>query len=128
MELSPPIFEEWLTLRRVDENEYASVWPTESNGLFAQDTGGYGGMTVAFAVKAAFATVSKERRLYSCMGHFLGVAIAGQPLAATINRVRDSRVFTTRRVEVFQSLQGKRKPVMTVQLDFQIPEPATVLK
>ncbi|ETS77181.1 hypothetical protein PFICI_11055 [Pestalotiopsis fici W106-1] len=62
----------------------------------------YGGCSIAVAVSAALATVPKSFALYSVLGHFLGPASTTLDLRCRVSRLRDTKSFVTRKVEVVQ--------------------------
>ncbi|KAK1764294.1 acylthioesterase ii [Phialemonium atrogriseum] len=89
----------------------------------------YGGCTLAAAVQAACRTVSPEYLLYSTLGNYLGPALTDRKLTCSVRRVRDTRTFATRQVEVSQEQQdgAPRRLCMVVLADFQVREPASLL-
>ncbi|KIX95098.1 uncharacterized protein Z520_09014 [Fonsecaea multimorphosa CBS 102226] len=85
----------------------------------------YGGCTIAVGVHAAFRTVKPGYNLYSVLGHFLGPARTDQRLICRVQRLRDTRTFATRRIDIWQSLpSGEQRLCMTLQTDFHVSEPA----
>ena len=66
----------------------------------------FGGHFLAQSVSAALATVEPERRLHSVHAHFLRGGQPEHPFILEVERVRDGRSFCTRRVRVFQDLDG----------------------
>ncbi|KIW31226.1 acyl-CoA thioesterase II [Cladophialophora immunda] len=105
--------------------------PDEFISLFPPARGGnqlpiaYGGCTIGVGVHAAFRTVKPGYNLYSVLGHFLGPSRTDQRLTCRVQRLRDTRTFATRRVEISQSLpNGEQRLCMTLQADFHVSEPA----
>lgn len=87
----------------------------------------YGGCTMGVGVHAAALTVGPAYNLYSLLGHFLGPAMTDRNLSVLVHRLRDTRTFATRRVEVFQELaDGDTRLCMTLEADFHIREPSMV--
>ncbi|CAG9945560.1 unnamed protein product [Clonostachys rosea f. rosea IK726] len=85
----------------------------------------YGGSTISVAVSSACATVPAEYALYSVLGHFLGPASTEQKLYCTVQEVRTTRSFATRRVQVKQKqADGSFRPCMELTADFHVSEPS----
>ncbi len=63
----------------------------------------FGGMVAAQSVIAAGRTVSPERRLHSLHAYFLRPGRHDAPLRFVVDRIRDGRSFTTRRVKAHQA-------------------------
>lgn len=83
----------------------------------------YGGCTLGVAVHAACKSVRSSFLVYSILGHFLGPAMTEQKLTCRVYRVRDTRVFATRRVVVTQSLEnGGQRECLQLVADFQTKE------
>ncbi len=62
----------------------------------------FGGHFLGQAVAAANATVADDRLLHSIHGMFLRAGRPQEPFAITVDRVRDGRSFSTRRVHIEQ--------------------------
>lgn len=85
----------------------------------------YGGCTIAVAVSSACATVPAPLALYSVLGHFLGPASTKEKLHCVVQKVRDTRSFATRRVQVKQKQpDGSVRTCLELTADFQAPEPS----
>ncbi|PYH47649.1 thioesterase family protein [Aspergillus saccharolyticus JOP 1030-1] len=81
----------------------------------------YGGCALGVAVKAACETVPSQYLLYSVTGHFLAPVSTEVPLNCSVRRLRDTRTFATRQVEVTQQ-QGTTNTsrlCMVILADFQ---------
>ncbi len=63
----------------------------------------FGGMVAAQSVIAAGRTVAEERHLHSIHGYFLRPGRHGTPIRFVVDRIRDGRSFTTRRVKAHQA-------------------------
>ncbi len=63
----------------------------------------YGGQVVAQALKAAVATVDAEYRPHSLHGYFIRGGTSTEPIRFEVDRIRNGRSFTTRRVVARQS-------------------------
>ncbi|TPX16008.1 uncharacterized protein E0L32_000342 [Thyridium curvatum] len=87
----------------------------------------YGGCAIANAVSAACATVPARVHLYSVLGNFLGPALTDRKLYCSVHRTRDTRSFSTRRVQVSQRLDGgERRVCLELLADFHADEPSTL--
>jgi acyl-CoA thioesterase-2 len=63
----------------------------------------FGGIVAAQSVIAAGRTVPEERHLHSLHGYFLRPGRHGVPIRFVVDRIRDGRSFTTRRVKAHQA-------------------------
>lgn len=80
----------------------------------------YGGFAVATAIVAAGQTIPHDRPLapYSVLGQFLGPATLKNPYVCEVQRVRDTRSFSTRIVLVRQKdKNGELRNVLSLTLD-----------
>ncbi|KAK4086698.1 hypothetical protein ACCO45_010073 [Purpureocillium lilacinum] len=88
----------------------------------------YGGCAVGVGIEAASQTVSPNYVLYSAMGNYLGPAITERKLMCSIRRVRDTRTFATRVVEIGQEQHdGVTRLCMIMVVDFQVKEKDSLL-
>lgn len=111
----------------LENDRFVSVFKPGSMGNTAQIA--YGGCTVAIAISAAYQTVGSLHILYTAMGHYLGPALIDRPLFAAVRRLRDTRTFATRQVEVSQIQDnGSPRVCMIVSLDFHAKEKASLLE
>lgn len=87
----------------------------------------YGGCAIAIALQAAFQTVRPGYLPYTVMGNYLGPAFTDRPLLCSVRRLRDTRTFATRQVDVSQELDdGTVRLCMAVLADFQVREKASM--
>ena len=84
-----------LTLEALDRDLYLAQTPRGEGRLF-------GGLVAAQSALAASATVPHERALHSLHAYFLRPGQHGAPIRFTVDRIRDGRSFTTRRVVAHQ--------------------------
>ena len=63
----------------------------------------FGGMVAAQSVMAACRTVSPDRELHSLHAYFLRPGRHDVPLRFVVDRIRDGRTYTTRRVKAHQA-------------------------
>ena len=78
----------------------------------------FGGMVAAQSVIAAGRTVEPERRLHSLHAYFLRPGRHDVPLRFVVDRIRDGRSFTTRRVKAHQAGEA----IFNLSASFAIPE------
>jgi acyl-CoA thioesterase-2 len=78
----------------------------------------FGGMVAAQSVVAAGRTVEPRRRLHSLHAYFLRPGRHDAPLRFSVDRIRDGRTFTTRRVKVFQAGEA----IFNLSASFCLPE------
>ncbi|MFC4036502.1 acyl-CoA thioesterase II [Streptomyces polygonati] len=78
----------------------------------------FGGQVAAQALVAAGRTVPEERGAHSLHAYFLRPGDPGAPIVYQVDRIRDGRSFTTRRVVAVQHGQ----PIFHLSASFQIHE------
>jgi acyl-CoA thioesterase-2 len=79
----------------------------------------FGGQVAGQALVAAGRTVPDGRPVHSLHAYFIRPGDPSVPLVYTVDRVRDGRSFTTRRVTAIQH----GKPIFTLSASFHQPEP-----
>lgn len=75
----------------------------------------YGGQVLAQCVVAATKTMSDDRHIHSLHGYFLRPGDIELPITFSVDRLRDGRSFSTRRVQAFQ----KGEPIFSMIASFQ---------
>ncbi len=75
----------------------------------------FGGQVLGQALSAASQTVDNERHAHSLHGYFLRPGDACKPVIYQVERLRDGRNFSTRRVTAIQ----KGRPIFTCSASFQ---------
>ncbi len=78
----------------------------------------YGGQVLAQALMAAGRTVEPDRRVHSMHAYFLRLGDPTIPIVFDVDRIRDGRSFTTRRVVAIQHGQ----PIFNLATSFHVPE------
>ncbi len=78
----------------------------------------FGGQVLAQALRAAYGTVS-DLQVHSLHAYFLRAGSAERPVLYEIERIRDGRSFTTRRVVAIQNGVA----IFNMDVSFQIDEP-----
>ena len=78
----------------------------------------YGGQVLAQSVVAATRTVVDDRFIHSLHGYFLRPGDIDLPITFSVDRLRDGRSFSTRRVQAFQ----KGEPIFSMIASFQIAD------
>lgn len=78
----------------------------------------FGGQVAAQALVAAGRTVPGDRHAHSLHAYFLRPGDPGAPIVYSVDRLRDGRSFTTRRVVAVQH----GKPIFTLSASFQVYE------
>jgi acyl-CoA thioesterase II len=78
----------------------------------------FGGLVISQALRAAIATVEPERLAHSLHAYFLLPGDPAAPLIYEVDRIRDGRSFTTRRVIAIQH----GKAIFALSCSFQVPE------
>jgi acyl-CoA thioesterase-2 len=85
-----------LDLERVEVDIFRGANPGSSPGRV------FGGQVAAQALRAAGATVDADHRAHSLHSYFLRPGRPGVPIVYRVERIRDGRSFTTRRVVAIQ--------------------------
>lgn len=102
-----------LDLERIETNIFRGRSPDESLQRV------FGGQVAGQALVAAGRTTDGERPVHSLHAYFLRPGTPGVPIVYQVERVRDGRSFTTRRVVAVQ--QGKT--IFNLTASFHQPEP-----
>lgn len=102
-----------LDLERIEENIFRGVSPAESPVRV------FGGQVAGQALVAAGRTVPPERRVHSLHAYFIRGGDPSIPIVYEVDRTRDGRSFTTRRVLAIQ----RGKAIFSLSASFQIDEP-----
>ncbi|KNG44844.1 Thioesterase/thiol ester dehydrase-isomerase [Stemphylium lycopersici] len=141
----PPNLLSQLTLKQTSANEFQALHPPRKMGNPLNIA--YGGYALAAAAKAACLSVPEGYHLYSLQGNFLGPAYTDRILCVSVRSVRQTRVFGTRVVEVWQPSPtrtknkegegegegeeeedtGRKRPCLLATADFMLPEPNSLL-
>ena len=79
----------------------------------------YGGQVLGQALSAAVQTVPEERKVHSLHAYFLRPGAVDRPIVYEVDRIRDGKSFTTRRVVAIQ----KGRPIFNLSASFQVEEP-----
>src|SRR5580698_3871579 len=82
----------------------------------------FGGQVAGQALVAAGRTVPADRPVHSLHAYFIRPGDPAVPLVYTVDRVRDGRSFTTRRVTAIQH----GNTIFTLSASFHQPEPGPV--
>ncbi len=102
-----------LALERIEENLFRGQ---------SQDLGWgqvFGGQVLGQALSAAAQTVPSDRGVHSLHGYFLLTGGVDKPIVYDVDRIRDGKSFTTRRVTAIQN----GKAIFTMAASFQPEEP-----
>lgn len=102
-----------LDLEKIEENIYRGVSPAHS------PTRVFGGQVAGQALVAAGRTVPPERRVHSLHAYFIRGGDPTVPIVYEVDRIRDGRSFTTRRVVAVQH----GKAIFSLSASFQLAEP-----
>ncbi len=101
-----------LNLERLEDNLFRGVSPENSTMRV------FGGQVAAQALTAAGRTVPPDRRVHSLHAYFLRPGDPAVPIVFDVDRVRDGRSFTTRRVVAIQH----GKTIFTLSSSFQVDQ------
>jgi len=101
-----------LDLEEIEKNHYRATSPNEGWQRV------YGGQVIGQALVAASRTVPEDRRAHSLHGYFLRPGDTSVPILYTVDRIRDGRSFTTRRVVAIQH----GKAIFNMSISFQVEE------
>ena len=101
-----------LDLEEIELNHYLATSPNEGWQRV------YGGQVIGQALVAASRTVSPNRSTHSLHGYFLRAGDTTIPILYKVDRIRDGKSFTTRRVVAVQRGQA----IFTMSISFQVDE------
>ena len=101
-----------LDLEKIEEDIYRGKQPTEALPRV------FGGQVAGQALVAAGRTVPPERPVHSLHAYFLRMGDPSLPIIYEVDRIRDGRSFTTRRVVGIQH----GKAIFNLQASFQVVE------
>jgi acyl-CoA thioesterase-2 len=101
-----------LDLERTGDDRFSAITPGEGPPRL------FGGQVAAQSLRAATLTVPADRLVHSLHAYFIRPGRPGIPLELTVERARDGRSFTTRRVSAAQ--QGE--PIFVLDASFHIEE------
>jgi acyl-CoA thioesterase-2 len=102
-----------LDLERIEENIFRGVSPADSSVRV------FGGQVAGQALVAAGRTVPEERKVHSLHAYFIRPGDPRVPIVYEVDRIRDGRSFTTRRVLAVQH----GKAIFSLSASFQKVEP-----
>jgi acyl-CoA thioesterase-2 len=102
-----------LDLEKIEENIFRGVSPAHSPVRV------FGGQVAGQALVAAGRTVPEERRVHSLHAYFIRGGDPSVPIIYEVDRIRDGRSFTTRRVIAIQH----GKAIFSLSASFQKDEP-----
>jgi len=103
---------ELLDLEEIEQNHYRANSPNEGWQRV------YGGQVIGQALVAASKTVEESRHAHSLHGYFLRAGDTSIPILYKVDRIRDGKSFTTRRVVAVQ----KGQPIFAMSISFQVEE------
>src|SRR5215813_2304452 len=102
-----------LELESLEVNLFRGLSPDEDRQRV------FGGQVAAQALVAAGRTVDDDRRVHSLHSYFLRPGDPTIPIVYEVDRIRDGRSFTTRRVIAIQH----GKAIFNLAASFQVDEP-----
>ncbi|RLK62279.1 acyl-CoA thioesterase-2 [Actinokineospora cianjurensis] len=103
---------ELLDLERIEDDSYRGVSPEHSSVRV------FGGQVAGQALVAAGRTVPVERGVHSLHAYFIRGGDPSVPIVYEVDRIRDGRSFTTRRVVAVQH----GKAIFALSASFQVAE------
>ena len=101
-----------LALERIEENLFRGQSQNLGWGTV------FGGQVLGQALSAAVKTVPDERLVHSLHSYFLRPGRVDMPVVYEVDRIRDGKSFTTRRVVAIQN----GKPIFNLSASFQVEE------
>ncbi len=101
-----------LNLEEIEKNHYRATSPSEGWQRV------YGGQVLGQALVAASRTVEADRQAHSLHGYFLRPGDMKVPILYKVDRIRDGKSFTTRRVVAIQHGQA----IFSMSISFQVME------
>jgi acyl-CoA thioesterase-2 len=101
-----------LDLERIEENLFRGTSPQNGRDRI------FGGQVLAQGLVAANRTAPPEREAHSLHGYFLRPGDPKLPILYEVDRIRDGRSFTTRRVRAIQ----RGEAILNMAVSYQQPE------
>ena len=101
-----------LDLEEIEKNHYRATSPDEDRQRV------YGGQVIGQALVAASRTVPDDRQAHSLHGYFLRPGDTTIPILYKVDRIRDGKSFTTRRVVAIQH----GRAIFNMSISFQVGE------
>jgi acyl-CoA thioesterase-2 len=101
-----------LDIEQIETNLFRGFHPKERAGRL------YGGQIMAQALIAAGRTVDADRPPHSLHGYFMRPGDARVPVIFSVDRIRDGKSFTTRRIAAIQH----GKAIFSMDVSFQLEE------
>jgi acyl-CoA thioesterase-2 len=102
-----------IALEKIEENIYRG----ESHSIGSRRV--FGGQVLAQSLDAARRTVPHDFIVHSMHGYFILAGDVEKPIVFTVDRIRDGRSFTTRRVVAVQNGQA----IFNMAASFQVQQP-----
>jgi acyl-CoA thioesterase-2 len=102
-----------LDLERIEDNIFRGTQPNEERQRV------FGGQVAGQALVAAGRTVADDRHVHSLHAYFLRPGDPTVPIVYDVDRIRDGRSFTTRRVVAIQH----GRAIFNLAASFQVAEP-----
>ncbi|RAK81885.1 uncharacterized protein BO72DRAFT_420727 [Aspergillus fijiensis CBS 313.89] len=112
--------QEQLAVKALGLDRFISCLPPTRMGDLADWA--YGGNILAIAISAAYATTKPGHHLYSLTGHFVRPASPYLKLICQVERIRDTRIFQTRHLRVYQESLTGEQLCLVASADFHIEE------
>jgi acyl-CoA thioesterase II len=106
---------ELLDLEQIEKHLFRGRNPSRSSGAPGRV---FGGQVASQALMAAANTVEPDELVHSLHAYFLRPGRPGQPILYDVDRIRDGRSFTTRRVVAIQNGEA----IFNLDTSFQRPE------
>ena len=102
-----------LSLEKVGEDDFTGPSQWMPHGRV------FGGQVLAQCLVAAQSTMDASRAVHSLHGYFLRAGDIRLPISFSVDRLRDGRSFSTRRVQAFQN----GEPIFSMIASFQDADP-----
>ncbi|OJK03606.1 hypothetical protein ASPACDRAFT_1878490 [Aspergillus aculeatus ATCC 16872] len=112
--------QEQLAVGALGPDRFISCLPPTRMGDLADWA--YGGNILAIAISAAYATTKPGHHLYSLTGHFVRPASPSLKLICQVARIRDTRIFQTRHLRVYQENPTGEQLCFLATTDFHVEE------
>ena len=109
---------ELLSLEQIDRDIFRAAYPGEGNGRL------FGGQVASQALRAAAGTIDVDHQVNSLHAYFLRPGRFGTRVVFTVDRIRDGRSFSTRRVVALQDGEA----IMNLDASFHAAEEGEVFQ
>ncbi|KAL4994266.1 thioesterase-like superfamily-domain-containing protein [Aspergillus recurvatus] len=117
--------DEHISVKSISAGTFQARFNPERQGNTASYS--YGGCALGIGVQAAYQTAPEGYTLYSVTGSFLAPVLTDSKVICSVRRLRDTRTFATRQVEISQVQNSTTRLCVIMLADFHKKEKESLL-